>query len=209
MGGSRLLGCAAAVALAGVLGLAAGPVAALPIAFDSPDLQAPETISVTASGLIAGGPIPAKYTADGKNVSPPMHWTEGPAGTKGYVLILQDPDGHMAEAVIHWVVYDMSAKVFSLPGGMRNTPEPTNPLGAAQGWNSHDTVGYTGPRPPAGDGPHHYHFQVFALDRVLHVHPGAHLDRVLGAMKGHVIARGELVATYAAPKPAPKPEPQP
>ena len=66
-----------------------------------------------------------------------------------------------------------------------------------QGRTTRGSVGYYGPRPPVGDPPHHYHFQVFALDTMLDVPLGADRDQVLDAMQGHVLAKGELVGTYA------------
>jgi phosphatidylethanolamine-binding protein (PEBP) family uncharacterized protein len=65
-----------------------------------------------------------------------------------------------------------------------------------QGKTSRGSVGYFGPRPPVGDPPHHYHFQVLALDAELDVPPGSERDAVLAAAKGHVLAAGELVGTY-------------
>jgi Raf kinase inhibitor-like YbhB/YbcL family protein len=184
---------------AGVLGLAAPALAGGTVAYDR--FQAPETLKLTVGDIPADGKIPPKFTGDGKNVAPPVRWSDGPSGTKSYVMIAQDPDAPGAEPAVHWVVYGIPALIRQLPGNMRNTLEPTNPLGAAQGWNYHGSVGYTGPRPPLGDPPHHYHFQVFALDRPLRMHPGAQIGQVLGAMKNHVIARGQLVATYEAPRP--------
>ncbi|MGC1300756.1 MAG: YbhB/YbcL family Raf kinase inhibitor-like protein [Caulobacteraceae bacterium] len=198
-----LLRLALASALAGCCGLAAASSAEAggTVAFDRPELQAPASIKVTVSDIAPDGAMSAKFTADGKNVAPSTRWSVGPPGTKSYVLIMQDPDASGPEPIVHWLVYDIPIRYLAVPGGMRNMAEPANPFGSAQGWNYHGSVGYTGPRLAVSDGLHHYHFQVFALDRALHVAPGAQPERVLGAMKGHVIARGELVATYAAPKP--------
>jgi Raf kinase inhibitor-like YbhB/YbcL family protein len=199
MGGvaaSKALALAGTLSLAVVSGAAAGTTA-----FDRPETQAPDTIKVSVGDIAADGKIPVKFTADGKNVAPPVRWTAGPSGTKGYVVVMQDADAPGADAAVHWLVYNLPPQVLSLPGGMRNSAEPASPLGVAQGWNYHGSFGYSGPRPPVGDAEHHYHFQVFALDRAQHVHSGVQLDRVIGAMKGRVIGRGELVATYAAPLP--------
>ena len=114
----------------------------------------------------------------------------------------QDPAARTPEAAVHWLVYALPAEVLSLPRGLHNVAEPTHPLGSAQGRNDHGSLGYSGPHPPVGDPPHHYHFQVFALDRAPRVKPGADLAALERAMDGHVTARGELVATYAAPTPA-------
>jgi Raf kinase inhibitor-like YbhB/YbcL family protein len=90
-----------------------------------------------------------------------------------------------------------------LTPAMRNIGDPTAPLGMLQGWNDHGSVGYSGARPPVGAPAHRYVFQIFALDRVLHLKKDAYRDQVLKAMRGHVLAKGEFTTTYAeaAPKP--------
>ena len=72
--------------------------------------------------------------------------------------------------------------------------------GIMQGASGRGTVGWYGPRPPKGNKPHHYHFQVLALDRQLDLPLGATRDQLLTAAAGHVIATGDLVGTYSEPK---------
>ena len=175
--------------------------AAGPVAFDDPRLQAPASLVVSVPAVASGDALPANYTADGRNISPPLSWTAGPAATRSYVIVLQDPDAPGSAAAVHWLLYNVAATVTLLPRAMKNQSEPAKPVGALQGGNFHGSFGYSGPRPPVGDQPHHYHFQVFALDRPLKIAPGAALPAVERAMAGHVIARGERVATYAAPDP--------
>ena len=175
--------------------------AAGPVSFDDPALQASETLQVQVAGLADGAALPVKYTRDGRNLAPPVTWSAGPPGVKSYVLIVQDPDARGEKAALHWLVYDIPAGVLSLPGSMRNVASPDKPLGVAQGWNDHGSFGYSGPQPPPSNPAHHYHFQVFALSRVLHVHPGAHLEQVVAAMRSRLVARGETVVLYAAPAP--------
>jgi Raf kinase inhibitor-like YbhB/YbcL family protein len=193
------------IAASGLAALAASPVlAAAPISFDNPDLQAPAELQVQVAGIAPGGPIPLRYVFEGHNLAPEVSWTAGPPGTKGYVVIMEDPDAHTPGPGVHWLVYDIAPTVLMLPGGMRNNESPDKPLGVAQGWNFHGSVGYTGPHPPQGDAEHHYHVQVFALGRRVHIAPGAHIEQVVAAMKGKVTARGEVMATYKAqPPPAP------
>ncbi len=187
--------------LAGVSGSMERAFAAGVIAFDQPELQAPGMLQVSLPGLRPDGTLPTNSTVDGRNLSPAIGWTAGPPSTRSYVLVLQDPDAHSPEPAMHWLVYALPSTTVGLPRGLRNVAEPTHPLGSAQGRNYHDSFGYSGPHPPVGDPPHHYHFQVFALDRPVRVRPGADFAPVERAMDGHVVARGELVATYAAPSP--------
>ena len=187
------------------LGVAAG-AAANPIAFDRPDLQASTPLQVSVPNVPEGGALPAGYTADGRNLSPPVSWSEGPPRTRSFVVLMQDADRTAPEAraadPVQWLVYSIPASVLALPRGMRNVASPSNPLGSSQGRNADDSLGYAGPRLALGEPAHHYHLQVFALDRPVRLRPGAELPAVLRVMAGHVIARGELVTTYAAPAPA-------
>ena len=170
--------------------------AARPIAFEQPGLQAKISLKVSVPDVSDGGLLPAGYTADGRNLSPPVSWSEGPPGTVDYVVIMEDADA--PSDPVRWVVYGIARGVSSLPRGLHNLAEPTRPTGAAQGRNDHGGFGYAGPRPTPGEPPHHYHLQVFALDRQIRVRPGAELARVEQGMWGHVLARGELVVTYPA-----------
>ena len=171
------------------------------IAFDRPDLQASTPLQVAIAGVTPGGPLPTNYTSDGRNLSPPISWTAGPPATRSYVVVMQDPDASKPDAALHWLVYGLSPGVLGLSRGLHNVASLASPLGAAQGRNDHDSFGYSGPRPPPTAPLHHYHLQVFALDRPVRVRPGGDLSAVERAMAGHVIARGELVTTYVTPPP--------
>ncbi len=181
----------------------AGAAAAAPVAMDRPDLQALAHLQVTVPGLTDGGAMPPSYTFTGRNLSPPLSWTEGPPQTRSFVILMQDADaaGAAPDEGLNWSVYSLPPTILALPRGVRNVASLTNPLGASQGRNSHDSLGYTGPHLAAGQPAHHYHLQVFALDRPVRLRPGAELPAVLRAMANHVVARGELVATYVAPSP--------
>ena len=100
---------------------------------------------------------------------------------------------------VHWVLYNLPLALSALPESVPGTPRLPEFGGALQGRNSRGTTGYFGPRPPKGDSPHHYHFQVFAVDSVLNLDPSATATAVLTAMKGHVVAHGALVGLYRAP----------
>ena len=189
--------------------LAGAPAMAIaqggPVAIDQPQFKGVLPLHVMIGDLGPNEALPLSYTASGRNTSPPLTWTPGPRGALTYVVLVQDPDAPSSEPAVHWLVWNIPEAVTGLPKGMRNIASPTVPLGCAQGQNFHGSVGYSGPRPPLGDPPHHYHFQVFALDRKLRVRPGDEPRSVLAAMAGHVRASGELVATFAAPVPkAPK-----
>ncbi|GAB1596871.1 YbhB/YbcL family Raf kinase inhibitor-like protein [Lysobacter claricitrinus] len=155
-------------------------------------------ITVTSPQIRARTAIAPHHTAYGDNVSPALAWTPV-NGAKTYVLLVEDPDAPRAQPFAHWVAWNIPAGVHALPEGVPTQASPTAVRGMQQGHNGRNATGYFGPRPPAGDPPHHYHFQVFALDRALTLAANATRDDVVAAMHGHVIAKGELVATSQAP----------
>lgn len=159
----------------------------------------PETntrLAVTSSAFQPGGAIPDKYSAYHQGVALPVSWSGAPGGTQSFALLIEDPDAPAPQPFVHWVVYDIPAGATSLPEGTGDAPTLDEPKGAHQGKNGRSTIGYFGMRPPETDPPHHYHVEVFALDRKLGLDPGATRDQLVEAMKGHVLAQGEVVGTY-------------
>jgi Raf kinase inhibitor-like YbhB/YbcL family protein len=171
-----------------------------PITFERPEMaDAPASITVRSSAFSNGAAIPDRYADYGGKTSPPLEWSGVPEGAKSVALIVDDPDAPRPTPYVHWVLYKLAATVTRLPEDVPKAPRPDSLGGALQGKSDNGSVGYFGPRPPPG-GPHHYHFQVFALDNVPALDPGATKDRLLGAMNGHVLAKGQLVGTYQKPK---------
>lgn len=128
--------------------------------------------------------IPAKYTCDGEDVNPPLNVSGIPPKTKSLALIVDDPDAPRG-TFVHWVVYNIP------PTG--RIGEDTVP--GVEGTNSGGGRSYGGPCPPPGT--HRYFFKVYALDTELRLESGIGKDRLLEAMKGHVLAVGELVGLYS------------
>ncbi|HQU42032.1 MAG TPA: YbhB/YbcL family Raf kinase inhibitor-like protein [Pirellulales bacterium] len=157
------------------------------------------SLTVSSEAFKAGAPIPKKFTEDGQDVSPPLSWQKVPEGTKELALICDDPDAPTAEPWVHWVLYKIPADVTHLPEGLPPDAELKSPAGARQGmntWKTGRTVGYRGPAPPKGHGPHHYHFRLYALDAPLSLHAKATKQELLDAMKGNLLAEGVLIAIY-------------
>lgn len=171
--------------------------AAAPIAFARPETAAPATVRVVVPALDADGTLPLPYSGYGKNIAPAVGWSGAPAGVRAWALMVEDPDGGPPTPVIHWLAWNIPAALGGLPRGTHNEAEPKRPAGLRQGVNSHGGLGWTGPHPPVGDPPHHYHVEVFALDRPLGLKGGADREALIRALKGHVLARGEAVALYA------------
>ncbi|UOF00485.1 YbhB/YbcL family Raf kinase inhibitor-like protein [Bdellovibrio reynosensis] len=139
------------------------------------------------------GEIPAKYTCQGDDISPPLRWSEIPTNTKSLALIVDDPDAPDPAAPrltwVHWVVYNIPPNIDSLPENFRNSPQ-----GAQEGMNDFKSVGYGGPCPPIGR--HHYHHKLYALDIVLPQMVNVTKKDLEKAMEGHILAETDLVGTY-------------
>ena len=151
-------------------------------------------LRVTSDAFLSGGTIDERYTQNGENVSPPVAWTRGPTGTLSYAIIIEDAGVKRAEPVTHWIVYNLPSTRNRIT---ENQPAQAQiDAGALQGLNVRKAAGFVGPKPPAGE-THPYHIQVFALNTRLKLNPAeADRDDVVKAMKGHVLASGDLVVTY-------------
>ena len=173
----------------------------VPLAIARPETAtATATLTVGSPAFAEGGAIPALYSSYEQDVNFAVEWTPGPVGTMSYALIMEDPDAAMPKPFVHWVAWNIPATVTGLREGLQKQEILTDPPGMRQGVTSRGTVGYLGPRPPAGDPRHVYHVQVFALDALLDLPlSGADRDQVLATAAGHVVARGELTGTFARP----------
>jgi Raf kinase inhibitor-like YbhB/YbcL family protein len=149
-------------------------------------------MQITSSAFNDGGEIPAKYTCEGKDLSPPLTFSDVPEDAKSLVLIVDDPDAPDPAAPkltwIHWVLLD-------IPPGTAGLPESvtTLPSGTKEGMNDWKRTGYGGPCPPIGR--HRYFFKLYALDNTLELTRPTK-TAVLSAMEGHVLAEAQMIGTY-------------
>jgi Raf kinase inhibitor-like YbhB/YbcL family protein len=160
--------------------------------------QMPQSLTVTSPAFKAGDTIPRDYTADGRNISPPLAWSGAPSSTREFAVICDDPDAPTAQPFVHWVIYKIPGTSKGLPENIPidpSVPMPTEVAGAVQGASGFRRPIYRGPAPPPGK-PHHYHFKVYALGAALDLAPGLTKAELLEAIKGHVVAEGELVGIY-------------
>jgi Raf kinase inhibitor-like YbhB/YbcL family protein len=155
-------------------------------------------LHLTSSAFVNGGPIPAQYTDDGDNVSPPLAWTGVPHGAKSLALIVDDPDAPDPNAPkrtwVHWVLYNLPPANGSLPADVKDQL----PAGTKQGKNDWGRAGYGGPSPPIGR--HRYFFKLFALDAMLPDLGSPTKMKLENEMRGHVMEKTELVGTYEKKK---------
>jgi Raf kinase inhibitor-like YbhB/YbcL family protein len=153
-------------------------------------------ITITSSAFAPGAAIPAKFTGDGANVSPPLTWSGVPSGTKSLALICDDPDAP-AGTWVHWVLYGLPATASDVAEKAPASETLSN--NAKQGKNDFQKIGYGGPAPPPGK-PHRYFFKLYALDADPGLKAGATKQELLQAMKGHVLGEGQLMGTYQRKK---------
>jgi hypothetical protein len=153
------------------------------------------SLTITSAAFPEGGAIPALFTCEGKDVSPPLSWSGAPAGTRSFALIVDDPDAPDPAAPrmtwVHWVLYNIDPAAGGLPEGVKASALPP---GTREGVNDWGRTGYGGPCPPIGR--HRYFHRLFALDTLL---PDlGHADRksLDRAMHGHVLAHATLIGTY-------------
>ena len=149
-------------------------------------------LDIKSTAFGEGNSIPKQYTCDGADISPQLSWSQPPEGTGSMVLICDDPDAPMGTWV-HWVLYGLSPDTLEIS---ENIPDDREVLGGAKhGVNDFHKYGYGGPCPPGGT--HRYFFKLYAVDTVVDLDPGATKDEVLDAIKGHVLAQGQLMGRYS------------
>jgi len=159
------------------------------------------TMKVTSTAFTANAAIPEKHSGYSSGPSPQLSWSGAPPSTRTFVLVMEDPDAKAVapEPFVHWIAYNIPPTTMTLPEGVPAAMAEIKG-GGMQGLNGTKVAGYFGPRPPAGDPDHHYHFQVFALSAELPLKAGANKADLVAAMQGRVLAWGELVGTYKREK---------
>lgn len=149
-------------------------------------------IPVFSESVSGGALIPAEFTCDGTDGSPNLRWGDPPEGVKSFAVVVDDPDA--ARGVFtHWLVYGLAENTRALAAGAPLGDRLAN--GGAQGENDFGVTGYRGPCPPRGQA-HEYRFFVYALDAVPDLAPGVKASDLLEAMRGHVLAVGQVSANY-------------
>ena len=160
--------------------------------------QAPHPIIVQSPTMQTGQMMPRDYAPDGRNLSPPLIWSNLPEGTREIAVLCQDHGAGSPPPWVHWVIYNIPGTAGGLPEGVpfdSTRPMPAEIAGAVQGNNGWGLAMYRGPAPPVGS-LHHYHFVVYALDEELDLPPGLARDELLEAIDGHVIGQGDLMPVY-------------
>ena len=164
----------------------------LPLLLGSPGRVKEAPMELRSAVFAHQSVIPPRFTGDAADVSPPLSWTNAPAGTAAFALIVDDPDAPVG-LWVHWVLYDLPGAARELKEKQPQTPEL--PVGGKQGKNSWGRLGYNGPAPPPGK-PHRYFFKLYALSYPTGLPPGATRSEVERAMAGKVLAESQWMGTY-------------
>jgi Raf kinase inhibitor-like YbhB/YbcL family protein len=155
-------------------------------------------LTLTTTAFADGGEIPNKYTqADPSPVSPKLEWTNVPANTVSFALILHDPDVALmkkTDDVLHWMIFNIPGTAHELSEGVPADAKLAD--GTIQAKNLRGGVGFMGPGAPAAGPHHHYTFELFALDTMLDLGPDATRADVLKAIDGHILGKGVLVGRF-------------
>jgi hypothetical protein len=157
--------------------------------------------SVSSSSFADGAMLTVKNAADdpmrmcgGQNISPPLQWTNVPAGTKSFAIVLLDPDGLLGQGVVHWIAYGIPGNVTAFAEG-EMTKQSEKFVG---GKGTRDNAMYIGPCPPVGDALHHYVFTVIATDlEPAALKGGLTRDELYTAIRGHAKGGTSIVGRYA------------
>jgi len=149
-------------------------------------------MKLLSSAFLDGHPIPARYTCDGQDLSPPLDWRDVPAQTGSLALIVDDPDAPSG-VFLHWLLFDIPASEHGLPEGIGIAGPKAG--GGTQGENGFGKVAYGGPCPP--DGTHRYYWHLYALDSMTGLPAGVSRLKFESAVRGHIIAEAQLMGRYA------------
>lgn len=143
---------------------------------------------ITSPVFASGQAIPARFTRDGENISPPLVWEGAPANTRSFVLMMEDPIP--SPAVRYWIAYDIAVQHLPENAGAEGAP-------LRHGRNNFGRAAYDGPAPPPGETYHPFYFRLAALDVArLDVEPGAPAEAIWNAARPHRIAEAELIGLY-------------
>ncbi len=154
--------------------------------------EVPDTrLTLSSAAFSRDTPIPRRYAMAGDNASPPLAWAGVPAGTQSLALMCVDPDAPGGNFT-HWTLWNIPPTVTALH---ENISVRGASRGFVQGTNDFGKMGWGGPQPPKGS-PHHYRFQLYALDAPLHLATGASGEAFTKALNGHVLAEAALVGLY-------------
>ncbi|MEJ2660347.1 MAG: YbhB/YbcL family Raf kinase inhibitor-like protein [Desulfobacteraceae bacterium] len=160
-----------------------------------------ESSQIQAGGKIAMEQVFDSFGCTGKNISPELHWTGVPKGTKSLALTVYDPDAPTGSGWWHWLIFNIDPRTTGLPANTGDVNAHLAPAGSVQSRTDFGSVGYGGPCPPPGDKPHRYIFTLFALDvDRLDLDPNASAAMVGFNLNQHAIGKARITALFGRKK---------
>jgi len=150
-------------------------------------------IVITSTAFKEGDDIPAQYTCEGANMSPPLSWSGVPLEALSLALLMEDPDAP-GGTYTHWMLLNLARDIDGLPEDV--PADETLADGSRQLSNSFGNIGYGGPCPPPGNGSHRYFFRIYALDSSISLNKGAKREDFLNTIEGHILDEGQLMGRF-------------
>lgn len=182
----------AAVAFISLIAVACGGDTPESAPFD-PQSSPLGVIEISSLAFADGEQIPVKFTCDGAGISPPLRWSDPPAGTRALAIIVDDP--YAPRRIFrHWSIFNIPSETRSFKEALADSPQLENTI--RQGLNDFGKFGYGGPCPPAGQ-EHEYVFFIYALSEQLELPVDADPDAVAAAIRGLVLGTGSFSGMYA------------
>jgi Raf kinase inhibitor-like YbhB/YbcL family protein len=158
----------------------------------------PATVMLTSPAFADGADMPALCTADGDGLSPPLAWSDLPAGTVALVVLVEDAGSPTPQPLVHLIAWDLPPEPAALGEGALPSPGRASD-GHRLGKNSFLRPEWLPPDPPSGHGRHAYLFQIYALRQRLDLPENPGRGAVLGAMHGLILGKGTLTGNYTRP----------
>ncbi len=153
------------------------------------------TTEFTTNAFGEGGSVPTRFTCSGRDVSPPLEIASVPDEAKSLAIVVDDPDAPSG-TFTHWLLWNLPPGTTTVPKAVPQEKTVGSLDGARQGTNDFGDIGYRGPCPPKGDGPHTYRFTLYVLERELELDAGAKRDALFGAMDGVRLGRARFTAEF-------------
>lgn len=150
---------------------------------------------VKSTAFQNNGMIPRKYTGFGEDISPELTIADSPEGTVSFAIILDDLDVPWTKVFTHWIIWNIPGTNL-IPEGLPKGDVIHKPIEACQGtaWGKHC---YRGPKQPFFiRKEHRYVFNVYALDCQLDISEQSDRKILLGAMKGHILEKAQIIGRY-------------
>jgi Raf kinase inhibitor-like YbhB/YbcL family protein len=163
---------------------APAPGQTAPTTTASTAVQATELLTLSSPAFAEGQSIPARFTCDGTDASPPLDWNGAPAAAAELAIVVRDPD---AGGFVHWVIAGLAPELTGIA-------EDAVPEGAVEGQNGFGRTGWAGPCPPAGS--HTYEFTLHVLSEPLGMQPDLPAAAATQLVESASIETARLRGTY-------------